>query len=706
MKKILQVFKNDITKIAKTKIAVVILVGLLFIPGIYAWLNIDSNWNPYDNTGNLPIAIVNKDQGFTMLNEEINMGDLLVESLKTNTAMKWIFTDEEDAKINVDKSKYYGAIIIPEDFSSRIATIFDETEIKKPKFDFYVNQKKNPIAPIIVNKAVGTIQTNLNQAFVNAVVYNVVDKAEEADVITKGNATTEDVIVKLNNAKNNIGQLRTTLDTLAIVSNTASSALSSVKDMLPTVKNITDSSTESISNMKDVVKSFNSIYTDVNKDMALIIETSETITKNIKETLNSTDTENITTNLTNISTMLSNLENVLTKFYNMITSLNDTLKIPSLEEQKELTTKALDNIKQLQKMINDIGTSNNSKSLEEIKAKTDDLNNSLQKMKTQFNNTVEPSLNKAFSNASASMNNVTNLVSNLNSSLGKSDSAMENMIKALNNTEELTNNLDTILVGLQGDIDKIIATLGGTKESELYLKIVNLLQNSPNDIADFISTPVETNEIDIYEIESYGSKMAPFYTVLASWVGCTLLVSILKTNIKKEKELGELKPYQEFFGRFVLFGILAILQGLVIGIGDIILGIQVINWPLFLLTTMLTSLVFMLIVYSLTISFGKVGEATAVVIMVLQVAGSGGTFPIELLPRFFQILQPYMPFYPAMNALRETIGGFYGNNYIMYIMGLLCHTIIPLIIGLILRKPIMKMKAGLSEKLEETDIIV
>ena len=200
--------------------------------------------------------------------------------------------------------------------------------------------------------------------------------------------------------------------------------------------------------------------------------------------------------------------------------------------------------------------------------------------------------------------------------------------------------------------------------------------------------------------------MAPFYTVLASWVGCTLLVSILKTDIKKDKKLGEIKPYQAFFGRFMTFGILATLQGLVIGIGDIIMGVQVVNYPLFLLTTMLTSLVFMLIVYSLTISFGKVGEATAVVIMVLQVAGSGGTFPIELLPGFFQKLQPIMPFYPAMNALRETIGGFYENNYLMYIGTLLLHTIIPLLIGLVFRKPIIKVKKELSEKLEETDIIV
>lgn len=320
-------------------------------------------------------------------------------------------------------------------------------------------------------------------------------------------------------------------------------------------------------------------------------------------------------------------------------------------------------------MIEDLNKTDEG-SLADLKAKSAELNQKIQNIKTQYNNTVKPALNKAFSNASTSMSNIANTISTLDTALGKSDTALASTIKALDSTGKLTTNIDTVLVSLEDDINKIISKLGGATQSELYLKILNLLENKPNDVADFISTPIATNEIDLYEINSYGSKMAPFYTVLASWVGCTLLVSIVKTDIKKDKKLGEIKPYQAFFGRFMTFGILAILQ------------------------------------YSLTISFGKVGEATAVVIMVLQVAGSGGTFPIELLPGFFQKLQPIMPFYPAMNALRETIGGFYGNNYIMYIGALLLHTIIPLLIGLVFRRPIIRFKQELSEKLEKTDLIV
>ena len=184
-----------------------------------------------------------------------------------------------------------------------------------------------------------------------------------------------------------------------------------------------------------------------------------------------------------------------------------------------------------------------------------------------------------------------------------------------------------------------------------------------------------------------------------------LLTSILKVDIKRTKKNSKVKPYQLFFCRFMLFGLIAMLQGLVIGLGDLFLQVQTANWFLFLLTLMLSSLVFVLIIYSLTITFGKIGQALAIVIMVLQVVGSGGTFPVELLPRGFQLLQPFMPFHPAMNAARETIGGFYQFDYIHYILILLCHTIIPLLLGLVVRNYTMDIKEKVEEELENTNVI-
>ena len=401
---------------------------------------------------------------------------------------------------------------------------------------------------------------------------------------------------------------------------------------------------------------------------------------------------------------MEDIKTKLVAFQENIEEINQTINLTQIEKLREKITEMINKVEDVQKLIE--SGKDKLENIDNIKTKMQELQNNVEELEKIYSESVKADLDKSYSDATKSMTDITGVVSNLDSSLGKTNSALGSMMSALNNTKELTDNVDIVLLGLQADIDRIINTLNEGKTGDIYEKIASLLENTPKQVADFLTSPVETNEIDVYEINSYGSKMAPFYTVLACWVGCTLLVSILKTDLKESEEAKNLKNYQKFFGRFMIFGIVAALQGLIIGIGDIILKIQVVNYPLFLLTAMLTSVVFMLFVYSLTISFGNVGKAISIVVMVLQVAGSGGTFPIELLPRFFQVIQPFMPFYPAMSAFRETIGGFYGNTYIMSILGLLSHTIIPLLLGLVFRRNIIHLKQKVNEELEKTEIIL
>ncbi len=713
MGRIIHIFKTDIRKLVKSRVAVVILIGLIFIPGIYAWLNIDSNWNPYSNTGALPIAIVNLDEGYTFVDKEMNIGNMLTKSLKDNTDMKWIFIDNEDEAIaRVNASEYYGAIIIPKEFTSKIATLFDEGEIEKPKCVFYVNDKKNPIAPIIVSKAVSTIQTKVNEAFVDALVFQVINEADSMNIADMGASSTQDIVESLNKVKSQVGQLQATLGTLSIAAKSSSSVLDSVRDLLPSVQNVSDSSMDSIKNMQNILNSFDGSYGKIAENMVLVIDSAKEIFNDVHSTVSNMDSGiDVTDELTIAKEKLERLSTVLTKFDDVLKTLDSNLNLSGIKNVITETETALNQVNEMKDKVNkaldEINTNNEVKeeTLKQLKEISDELDSNMAKIQDEFENKVVPSLNSLVKNSSSALSSTAKVVTGLNTAMGNGDKALANLVEALNNTEELTNNINTVLQGVNDNIDLIIKEISGAKQSEIYSKIVQLLENSPSEVADFISTPVETEEIGVYKIETYGSKMAPFYTILATWVGGTLLVSIVKTTVKPDEKLGEPKLYQEFFGRFFIFGTTAVLQGLVIAIGDIVLGVQVINYPLFILTCMLSSLVFMLIIYSLTISFGKVGEAASVVLLVIQVAGSGGTFPIELLPRMFQVFQPFMPFYPAMNALRETIGGFYGNEYIINIGILLCHTIIPLILGVALRKPIKALKDKLSKKLEETDLI-
>jgi len=638
MHTIFQIFKNDLRSLFKSKKALLVIVGIIIIPGVYAWLNIDSNWGPYDNTGNIPIAVVNEDNGASIAGENFNIGNSLAESLKENQDMKWIFTDKDSALEGVNASDYYGAIIIPENFSYDLTTITNSTNPTKPTFDFYINEKKNPIAPIIASKAANAIQNEANHAFVDTLVYKAADTAKTIGLVEKGSDTADALITKLTDTKTRIDQLRDVNRTATLAIDTTGKSLSALKTIIPAFKNFNQSASQGITNAENNLDSLNNI-----NDLSGIQELSDQISSQITE----------------LETIQSNLDEV----------------IP--------TSERLDQIK------------------EKIQTATDNLNS----LQNRFHTTIDTGLSDIHQDTSQNLDNAKNIINSLDSSLGDLELSMQYTVQALDSGSALGQSLDSVLANFQSDLDSTITTIDAIKDNEIIQNLISLLQNNPETIADFISSPVVANEIEVYPVATYGSEMAPFYSVLACWVGCTILAAILSLDIKTTKATAKANTHQKFLGRFLLFGNIAMLQGLTIGIGDLIMQVQTANWPLFLLTLILSSLVFALIIYALTAAFGKIGQALSIVILVLQVAGSGGTFPIELLPQMFQIFQPFMPFAPAMNAVRETVGGFYQFDYLNNLLLLLLFFTIALVFGLIFSKHTFKTKGKFQKELESTGLI-
>ena len=199
--------------------------------------------------------------------------------------------------------------------------------------------------------------------------------------------------------------------------------------------------------------------------------------------------------------------------------------------------------------------------------------------------------------------------------------------------------------------------------------------------------------------------MAPFYSVLAIWVGGVMLVAVLKPHARPEG-LVDPKPHQLFFGRYFLFFVMSQIQAAVIVAGDLlVLKIQCVEPALLFATGAITSLVFSLLIYALTVSFGDVGKAVVVVVMVLQIAGSSGTFPIELLPDVYQKIYHIFPFPYAIDAVRECVCGLYGTTWLKNIGCLLIFGAAALVIGLLVRKPFMGLNHFMEEKLKETEML-
>jgi putative membrane protein len=181
----------------------------------------------------------------------------------------------------------------------------------------------------------------------------------------------------------------------------------------------------------------------------------------------------------------------------------------------------------------------------------------------------------------------------------------------------------------------------------------------------------------------------------------------MHTGLKTNPGCKNLRNYQKFFGRYIVFYLVGQLQTIITVLGSLLyVGIQCEHPFLFWLAASITSFTFTLFMYSLSYAFGNVGEALAVVLMVIQVAGSGGTFPVEVLPWVFQILYKYMPFAYGMNAMRETIAGMHGNDYWGYLAGMLIYIGLALLFGLIISIPYAKLNDMIEESKEKTDLLV
>lgn len=264
-----------------------------------------------------------------------------------------------------------------------------------------------------------------------------------------------------------------------------------------------------------------------------------------------------------------------------------------------------------------------------------------------------------------------------------------------------------LLKRIYKQVDQVEAAVSGIGDNESLQQVTEVLQNEPEKIGTFFSTPVEIQTTPVYHIENYGSQMAPFYTILSIWVGALILVAIIHTKVKPVEKIMNLKPYQEYFGRYAVFFFVGQVQTLLCVLGDLFfMEIQCKHIFLFWCAAALASLVFTLLIYSLTYAFGNVGEALAIVVMVVQVAGAGGTFPKEVLPAVYQRIYSFLPFPYAMDALKEAVGGRYQNDYWVCLGKLAAFAVVSLLIGLVLSIPFRRLNVMIEESKEQTNLMV
>lgn len=332
------------------------------------------------------------------------------------------------------------------------------------------------------------------------------------------------------------------------------------------------------------------------------------------------------------------------------------------------------------------------------------INDALGTVRVTLTETVYPALDTLLDNLQDSLGDVSSLLLDLSGILGKTTP----IVSELGNTFGAVNNaliqVQDLLASYSSRIDDFIDVLNGADDGGVVQGIFDFFDVNPESIGAFLSSPLSMRVESIYPIESYGAGMAPFYTILAIWVGCVMINAILK--IDNPVELLGATPSQKFLGRYLLFFLISQIQALVITVGNIlILGVNCMHPLLFVLAGAVSSLACSMIAYCLAVIFGNVGKMLSVVIMIIQIAGSGGSYPIELLPDFFQQIYLLFPFPYAINAMREAIAGLYGNQYLIYILLLMLFFAIFLVMGLTLRRPLSGLSGYMDEQLDKTEMM-
>ncbi len=723
MKNILAIFKADVRGLVKNVLALIIIIGLCILPSLYAWFNIYSNWDPYANTGNIKIAAYSEDEGYTGEDGTVqNMGGKILDNLKENTAIGWTMVNSgEEAIEGVKSGDYYAAVVIEKDFSYKMFNMFAEG-FANPGITYYENEKKNAVATKITDTAVSTLQQSIDAQFVDVVIRTVFEQTNNVSGEIETNNKIKEFTDKLTAVNNNLITYETTIESLISANKELTTSVGKAQDEIDSLKGQVDTGIDDVTGVQNGISTTRTSLSDFNakvKESVAQIESSlDKVASDLENTTVTDDARKMADDM--IQTMKD--VNTLKKEALKLEAAIKGIKLPSdydKETQDALNAigSVIGNADDIREVINGLGITDaadkvTSRIEAELAKKTDSVEDAVRtckdyasNMRNMFTNSLMPQIDGILANTEQILATVNTLLESINTTLENTGTIFDGMVSTIGSTNQSLEQMQVIIQGVSEKLKSVTELFNGTTEDERVQALRKLMSGDPDTYGEFFSEPVKIDTVEVYPITNYGSAMTPFYTVLALWVGALLLTALVKVKAEP-KNLQGVKLHQLYFGRYLLFFVLGQIQALVVVLGDIyLLHCQILDKGLFWFTASLTSFVFTLLVYSLTLSFGDIGKAVAVVIMVIQIAGSGGTFPIELLPSVYRNIYIFFPFPYAINAMRETIGGMYGNMYVKSLLQLMIFAAVALVLGLVIRKPFIKWNHFVEKRMEDTKMM-
>ena len=687
MRNIWTVFKTDIRTLSKCFFACVVVVAIALLPSLYAWLNIYSNWDPYGNTGGISIAVASLDEGYT--NEDgtyENKGDDVVADLREATSINWVIVDtEEEAKGGVESGDYYAAVVIDKQFSRNMYRMLTDWT-GKPAITYYENAKKNAVATKITDTAVETLKRSISENYLEVVIDGIMEQSNllAADLTADDpEAAVKGVLYQAQDLLHACGRMMDAFEAAGGSGVSESSAAALEAAVANINKNLPDGA--------QLQQTAAEIQLRLNTALARVERALDRLSSAIG---NAPELPSAQQQLRDAAAQLEKAADTLETWAAGLEASGTEAGKTQAEAARQTAAECRKTAKQLRALAE-------SPDSADLLADCDALVKSIRTMVDRIpvtSKALQRELDTVAGQVADTMEGMAALAGDakvMKTALAETADAVGDTMALLRPATE------KLLTSLESTIDD----LEGLTTDEYMDTLVDILGGDPAVYGQYFPEMVQTSVNAVYPIANYGSAMTPFYTVLAIWVGGVILSSLIKIHARTEG-LIDPKPAELYFGRYLFFFVLSQIQAAVIVTGDLyILKVQCLHPGMLYLTGALTAFTFSLLIYSLALSFGDVGKAIVVVIMVMQIAGSSGTFPIELLPEIYQKIYRFFPFPYAIDAMRECICGLYGDYYITQLAFLLLFAVAALLIGLLVRRPLMGLNHFMEEKLEETELL-
>lgn len=721
MKMTWHILKRDVKRIIRVPKVWIIILGILIIPALYAWFNIRAFWDPYGNTGNIRVAVANVDEGASSeLTGSIDVGSQVIDQLKENDQLGWQFMDTDAAQHAVKTGDVYAAIIIPKDFSENLLSV-TTGNFTQPKLQYYVNEKASAIAPKMTDQGANQLDQQITNTFKKQVAGAATDQLKDAgESLELQLLSSQDVALgALDSASGDLTSVREDLSDLRDGITDAQDSLSDAQGTLADVDGLLADVQDSLSQAQDVMDEAQqevidftdqatTAYADGMSELADAASQANVSVTEVTQALGTVGAR-VDGAIDDISAVVDANGQAIADLQSLLDgsdvdqNLRDQLQkaISTLQDRNQNDQQLLSDLKDLKADTSD--TVNQVESLTDTLAQgSQGSKDAASGLKDALTNSI-PQLNAAMSELSSATSALSSSLDAHKDTLAQASGLLKDLDGQLDSTLAALDSLDGNLSDTQKAVDGASTDVAALSAADEWNQLHTITGLDSDQIASFISSPIEVEEQVVFPVNSYGSAMSALFTNLSLWIGAFMLMVMFKLEVDTEKAKG-VTVRQAYYARFWLLAGLIVCQALIVSIGNLILGVQTVNPFAFVGTSVLIGLVYLSIVYALSVAFGHVGRGLCILFVIMQIPGASGLYPIEVMPGFFRAIYPLLPFSYGIDALRETIGGFYPGHYQHAMAILALFVVLSFIVGLVARRRLANFHVLVNREITDTDL--